>query len=118
MIPDKSQRIATICLTRYRSVFAANILTRPDIFVCKSVQKCGTDDKDNYNPHYKGCVNQCATRYRNRGYQNVYNNWKGFVGREKIDANGDRPLDLNNDGLIEAADKNGWRYYQQLPFVR
>jgi len=121
MLLDKSQRIGTMCRTGFRSVLAANILTLPEVYICTSVQKCGNDDEedvDNYNPKYNSCVNKCAAKYRNRGYENVYNIWEGFVGRTKVDANGNEPLDLNNDGLIDAADKDGWRYYQQLPWVQ
>jgi rhodanese-related sulfurtransferase len=118
-IPDKSTRIATLCRTGFRSVLAGNILARPDIFL---------------GPSYAG-----------RGYENIFNIWEGYVGLPKpgvirIDGvsyvvGSDQPLtdltlpdgsaekgfvaydlDLNNDEDITAADKDGWRYYQGLPF--
>lgn len=50
------------------------------------------------------------------GYKNVYNIWQGFVGQTKIDYYGDFPLDLNHDNQITDEDKDGWRYYQGLPY--
>jgi len=50
------------------------------------------------------------------GYTNVRNIWEGFVGQYKVDASGNTPLDLNNDGVINDLDKDGWRYYQELPY--
>jgi rhodanese-related sulfurtransferase len=118
-IRDKSTRIATLCRTGFRSVLAGNILTRPDIFI---------------HPSYAG-----------RGFENVYNIWEGYVGLPKPGIirqsgisytvgddqvlkdltlpDGDSAkgfvaydLDLDNDKQITSADKDGWRYYQELPF--
>jgi rhodanese-related sulfurtransferase len=67
----------------------------------------------------------CRTGYRSvlaanllvdAGYTNVRNIWEGFVGRHKVDADGNTPLDLNNDGVIDDLDKDGWRYYSELPY--
>ncbi len=50
------------------------------------------------------------------GYTHVRNIWQGFVGQTKVDFNLDGPLDLNHDGQITDQDKDGWRYYQGLPY--
>lgn len=50
------------------------------------------------------------------GYTQVRNIWQGFVGQTKVDYYGNAPLDLNHDGVITDADKDGWRYYQGLPY--
>lgn len=50
------------------------------------------------------------------GYTQVRNIWQGFVGQTKVDYYGNAPLDLNHDGEITDADKDGWRYYQGLPY--
>lgn len=50
------------------------------------------------------------------GYTNVRNIWEGFEGRWKTDLNGNT-LDVNNDGVIGDADKDGWKYYQELPWT-
>lgn len=50
------------------------------------------------------------------GYTHVRNIWQGFVGQTKVDYYGNAPLDLNHDGQITDADKDGWRYYQGLPY--
>lgn len=50
------------------------------------------------------------------GYTHVRNIWQGFVGQTKVDYFGNAPLDLNHDGAITDADKDGWRYYQHLPY--
>jgi rhodanese-related sulfurtransferase len=52
------------------------------------------------------------------GYQHVRNIWQGFVGQTKVDYYGNAPLDLNHDGSITDADKDGWRNYQQLPYSK
>lgn len=68
----------------------------------------------------------CRTGYRSvlaanilteAGYTRVRNLWEGFVGRYKLDHEGNKPLDLNKDGEIGAEDKDGWRYYQDLPWT-
>ena len=88
---------------------------------------------------------QCQTEYEGRGYTRVSNIWQGFVGQPMagiISSGGNRyvvgddqtltdltlpdesnakgfvayDLDLNNDGAITAADKDGWRYHQGLPY--
>ena len=51
------------------------------------------------------------------GYTDARNIYEGFVGKFKTDDFGNSPLDLTGDGLITAQDKDGWRYYQGLPFT-
>ena len=86
IIPDKSTPIYTLCRTGVRSVGAANLLT-------------------------------------DAGYTNARNIWEGFVGinltAPKKQADGSTlvlPVDLNHDGVLTDADKNGWRYHQALPY--
>ena len=86
LIPDKDTPIYTLCRTGVRSVGAANVLT-------------------------------------DRGYTNVRNIWEGFVGinltAPQRQADGSvkvLPVDLNHDGAMTDADKNGWRYHQGLPY--
>ncbi len=52
------------------------------------------------------------------GYTQVRNIWEGFVGQTKVDFYLSGPLDLNHDGQITDADKDGWRYYQHLPYTK
>ena len=118
-IPDKSTRIATLCRTGFRSVLAGNILANPEEYL-------GSD-------------------YAGRGYKYVFNIWEGFVGQPKpgiVSSSGNRyvvgddqiledltlpdgssakgfiayDLDVDNDSAITAEDKDGWRYYQGLPY--
>jgi len=132
--PDKSQRFATLCRTGFRSVLSANILSKPEKVIC--------DMKYSSDP---GEFAQCQAEYAGRGYTRVSNIWQGFVGLPKagIFVQGGRryvvgddqvlegvtlpdgsaavgfiafDLDLNNDGTITAADKDGWRYHQGLPY--
>ena len=86
LIPDKSTPIYTLCRTGVRSVGAGNVLT-------------------------------------DRGYTNVRNVWEGFVGinltAPKVQPDGSvktMAVDLNHDGVLDDADKNGWRYHQGLPY--
>lgn len=86
IIPNKDTPIYTLCRTGVRSVGAANVLT-------------------------------------DAGYTNVRNIWEGFVGinltAPKKQADGSvlvLPVDLNHDGVLTDADKNGWRYHQALPY--
>ena len=131
--PDKSQRLATLCRTGFRSVLAANILAKPETVIC-NLKYAG-------DPAYQNCVDA----YTGRGYNRVSNIWQGFVGQpmagiistggERFVVGEDQPLkdltlpdgstakgfvaydlDLNNDGEITAADKDGWRYHQGLPY--
>lgn len=93
LIPNKDTPIYTMCRTGVRSVGAAN-------------------------------------RLEEAGYTNVRNMWEGFVGVNLKapfivrDANGvpvvpaeteDLPVDLNHDGFLTDADKNGWLYHLGLP---
>jgi len=88
IIPNKDTPIYTMCRTGVRSVAAANRLTEA-------------------------------------GYTNVRNMWEGFVGinlKAPFDLDDDPatptvelPVDLNHDGLLTDADKNGWLYHQGLP---
>lgn len=93
--PDHNITILTLCRTGYRSVLAANILANPSVWV----------------PEYAGMEIE--------GYPNVRNIWEGFVGNPKTytDLNGDTfELDVNNDGQITDADRDGWSNYQGLPY--
>ena len=86
LIPDKDTPIYTLCRTGVRSVGAANVLA-------------------------------------DRGYTHVRNIWEGFVGinltAPQRQADGTTKVvsvDLDHDGVLTDADKNGWRYHQGLPF--
>mgnify|MGYP003572096157 CR=1 FL=1 len=105
VIRDKDTPILTLCATGYRSVQAANALVK-------------------YG-----------------GYTKVRNIWEGFNGQYKyayaggsifverdenddivieLDGNGVEQvntvrLDLNGDGGVTPADRDGWAYYQELP---
>jgi len=70
-----------------------------------------------------------ANRLTDAGYTNVRNMWEGFVGVNLKapqvvgydSATGapivkDDPVDLNHDGLLTDADKNGWLYHLALPY--
>lgn len=110
--------IMTLCRTGHRSILAANILARPDMY---------------------GISGPAFTRVRNI--------WEGFVGQPKyafrtgtdqleLDADNDGiidgpyRLDLNNDGRIDSdsadvyvqtkdanPDKDGWRNFARLPWT-
>lgn len=86
VVPNKDTPIYTLCRTGVRSVGAGNLLAK-------------------------------------NGYTNVRNIWEGFVGinltAPKVQADGTvktLPVDLNHDGVLTDADKNGWRYHQALPY--
>ncbi|MCU7931516.1 MAG: rhodanese-like domain-containing protein [Candidatus Thiodiazotropha sp. (ex Codakia rugifera)] len=131
-IEDKATPIATLCRTGFRSVLAANILSKPTT-LCDLKAYTGVE------------YDQCITTYQGRGYENVSNIWQGFVGQPMagiVSTGGNRfvvgddqiladlilndgssakgfvafDLDLNNDGAIGANDKDGWRYHQGLPY--
>jgi len=55
-----------------------------------------------------------------QGYTNVRNIWQGFVGNYKTftdPGTGETfDLDLNNDGVLSDADKDGWSNFQGLPY--
>lgn len=93
--PDRDTPILTLCRTGYRSVLAANILANPSAWV----------------PEYAGMDIE--------GYTRVRNIWEGFVGNPKTytDLDGNTfELDVNNDGQITDADRDGWANYQGLPY--
>lgn len=93
--PDRDTPILTLCRTGYRSVLAANILANPSAWVA---EYAGMDIP---------------------GYTNVRNIWEGFVGNHKTytDLDGNTfDMDVNNDGLITDADRDGWSNYQGLPW--
>lgn len=133
--PNKSQRFATLCRTGFRSVLAANILSKPEVVICDL----------NYSSDLDAYAN-CQAEYDGRGYDYVSNIWQGFVGQPLsgiVSQDGVRyvvgdnqtladvtladgtpakgfvayDLDLNNDDTISAEDKDGWRYHQDLPYV-
>jgi rhodanese-related sulfurtransferase len=130
--PGKSQRFATLCRTGFRSVLVANILSKPEVYMCEL-------------KYEDAALTQCQNEYADRGYTRVSNIWQGFVGQPMagiISQGGKRyvvgndqeltpldlpdgseakgfvafDLDLDNDGGITAADKDGWRYHQGLPY--
>lgn len=83
--PDKDQPLYILCATGHRSVQAANALAK----------------------------------YGN--YTNVRNIWEGYNGQPKYAYTGNVPtqplvaLDLNNDGLVDGNDRDGWAFFQGLP---
>lgn len=93
--PDRNTPLLTLCRTGFRSVLAANILANPSKWV----------------PEYADA--------NMPGYTNVRNIWEGFVGNHKThtDATSGEvfTLDLNNDGVIDDTDRDGWSNYQGLP---
>jgi len=99
--PDRSIPILTLCRTGFRSVLAANILANPGEWV----------------PEYKAAKE--AGMDVPAGYTNVRNIWEGFIGNHKTltDPNDGVTynLDLDNDGAITDADRDGWAHYQGLP---
>lgn len=117
LFPDKSERLAMLCRTGLRGVRAGNILAKPEKYL--------------------------GAGYAGRGYSRVYNVWQGFVGLPMAPVNlatglvmgvasavgpltldngtsaygfGAIKLDLNNDGIVDVRDNDGWRYHQGLPF--
>jgi len=91
----------------------------PDVFVAAVEQ--AIPDKD--TPIYT----LCRTGHRSvlaanlltaAGYTHVRNIWQGFVGQPKVDFYKNGPLDLNHDGAITDEDRDGWRYYQHLPYSK
>lgn len=85
VFPDKDQPIYVLCATGHRSVQASNALAK----------------------------------YGH--YTQVRNIWEGYNGQPKYAYTGNVPttpliaLDLNNDGLVDGNDRDGWAYYQGLP---
>ena len=83
--PDKDQPIYLVCATGHRSVQAANALAK----------------------------------YGH--YTQVRNVWEGYNGQLKYAYTGTVPttpliaLDLNNDGVVDNNDRDGWAYFQGLP---
>ncbi|QKT03960.1 hypothetical protein HUS23_09100 [Ectothiorhodospiraceae bacterium 2226] len=49
------------------------------------------------------------------GYTHVRNIWEGFEGMPKTGVNGNL-LDLNNDGVIDERDWDGWKNFAGLPY--
>lgn len=101
--PDRDTPILTLCRTGFRSVLAANILANPGEWV----------------PEYKDAKE--AGMDVPAGYTNVRNIWEGFVGNHKTitettdGVSVELALDLDNDGAITDADRDGWSNYQELP---
>jgi rhodanese-related sulfurtransferase len=85
IFPDKDQPIYVLCATGHRSVQASNALAK----------------------------------YGH--YTHVRNIWEGYNGQPKYAYTGNVPttpliaLDLNNDGVVDGNDRDGWAYYQGLP---
>lgn len=92
--PDKDQPIFLLCATGHRSVQAANALAK----------------------------------YGH--YTQVRNIWEGYNGQPKYAYSAAAPkyevdpvsgavkfvqLDLNNDGVLDGLDRDGWAYFQKLP---
>lgn len=117
LFPDKSQRLAMLCRTGLRGARAGNVLANPEKYL--------------------------GAGYAGRGYSRVYNIWQGFVGLPMAPVHlatglvmGNTPtvntvpldngssafgfaaikLDVNNDGVVDVRDNDGWRYHQGLPF--
>jgi rhodanese-related sulfurtransferase len=87
VFPDKDQPIYVLCATGHRSVQASNALAK----------------------------------YGH--YTHVRNIWEGYNGQPKYAYTGNVPttkpsliaLDLNNDGVVDGNDRDGWAFYQGLP---
>jgi rhodanese-related sulfurtransferase len=85
VFPDKDQPLYVLCATGHRSVQAANALAK----------------------------------YGH--YTHVKNIWEGYNGQPKYAYTGTAPtqplvqLDLNNDGVLDGEDRDGWAYFQGLP---
>jgi rhodanese-related sulfurtransferase len=85
IFPDKDQPLYLLCATGHRSVQAANALAK----------------------------------YGH--YTNVRNIWEGYNGQPKYAYTGNIPtqplvaLDLNNDGVVNGDDRDGWAFFQGLP---
>ncbi len=85
LFPDKDQPLYLLCATGHRSVQTANALAK----------------------------------YGH--YTQVSNIWEGYNGQPKFAYTGNKPaepliaLDLNNDGEVNADDRDGWAYFQGLP---
>lgn len=94
VVPDKDQPIFLLCATGHRSVQASNALAK----------------------------------YGH--YTQVRNIWEGYNGQPKYAYSGATPkyeidaatgavkfvqLDLNNDGVLDGLDRDGWAYFQKLP---
>lgn len=85
LFPDKDQPLYILCATGHRSVQAANALAK----------------------------------YGH--YTNVRNIWEGYNGQPKYAYTGNKPtepliaLDLNNDGVVDGNDRDGWAFFQGLP---
>lgn len=85
IFPDKDQPIYLLCATGHRSVQAANALAK----------------------------------YGH--YTNIRNIWEGYNGQPKYAYTGAIPtqplvaLDLNNDGVVNGDDRDGWAFFQGLP---
>lgn len=94
--PDRDTPILTLCRSGFRSVLAANILANPSAWV----------------PEYEGLAIE--------GYSNVRNIWEGFRGNYKTRTDPEtgisENLDLNNNGEMDDGDRDGWAYYQGLPY--
>jgi rhodanese-related sulfurtransferase len=101
----------------YRDGINPDILQDPVVFVAAVEERF--PDKET------SIFTLCRTGFRSvlaanllaeAGYVNVRNIWEGFVGNHKMDVD-DNVLDLNNDGEINDADRDGWANYQGLPWT-
>lgn len=130
-IRDKSTRIATLCRTGFRSVLAGNILSNPEEYLGPEYADRGYTNVFNI---WEGFVGQpkpgIITSYDPDGpggADPIRGRW--VIGAEQelepvILPDGDEDsrgfvaydLDLDNDAEITSSDKDGWRYYQGLPY--
>ena len=101
----------------YRDGINPDILQDPDVFVA-AVEELFPDSET-------PILTLCRTGFRSvlaanllaeAGYVNVRNIWEGFVGNHKTDVN-ENVLDLNNDGVVDDADRDGWANFQGLPWT-
>jgi len=105
------------CNTGAATPVWSTVLVTPEDFVSSVLAAVPNKDTPIYTMCRTGFRSVLAANLLDEaGYTNVRNIWEGFVGQHKVDNNLNGPLDLNNDGEINDLDKDGWRYYQELPY--
>jgi rhodanese-related sulfurtransferase len=87
----------------------------PAVFVAAVMEKI----QDKNTPIYTLCRTGfrsvlAANLLADAGYTQVRNVWEGFVGNTKVDVSGN-VLDLNNNGIVDDADLDGWSNAAGLP---